>query len=98
MGGQPPVKVTGVGESIMLYGRQTLVLVVDARENPGGHLRLDPAFAFCQAPFLMTFAMGGIPHAGSRQVTFQGVAKSPIRPSMDPQISSIFLFPKTLTN
>ena len=34
----------------------------------GGPLRPDPAFAFCQAPFLMTFATGGIPHAGSQQV------------------------------
>ena len=33
----------------------------------GGPLRPDPAFAFCQAPFLMTFATGGIPHAGSWQ-------------------------------
>ena len=32
----------------------------------GVALRPDLAFAFCQAPFLMTFAMGGIPHAGSR--------------------------------
>ena len=33
----------------------------------GGPLRPDPAFAFCQAPFLMTFATGGIPYAGSQQ-------------------------------
>ena len=31
--------------------------------------RPDLAFVFCQAPFLMTFATGGIPHAGSRQST-----------------------------
>ena len=43
-----------------------MVLGVDAQENPGGPLRPDPAFAFCQAPFLMTFATGGIPHAGSQ--------------------------------
>ena len=29
-------------------------------------LRPDPAFAFCQASFLMTFATGGISHASSR--------------------------------
>ena len=98
MGGQPPVNVRRVGGKHNTVKQADSGFGVDARENPGGHLRLDPAFAFCQAPFLMTFAMGGIPHAGSRQVTFQGVAKSPIRPSMDPQISSIFLFPKTLTN
>ena len=35
----------------------------------GGLLRLDPAFAYAEASFLMTFAMGGVPHAGSRQVS-----------------------------
>ena len=33
----------------------------------GGFLRLDPAFAYAEASFLMTFAMGGVPHAGSWQ-------------------------------
>ena len=28
-------------------------------------LRLDPTFAYAEASFLMTFAMGGVPHAGS---------------------------------
>ena len=37
----------------------------------GEPLRPDPTFAFCQAPFLMTFAMGGIPHAGSQQEFIQ---------------------------
>ena len=32
----------------------------------GGFLRLDPAFAYAEASFLMTFAMGGVPHEGSR--------------------------------
>ena len=32
----------------------------------GGPLRPDPTFVFCQAPFLMTFALGGLPYAGSR--------------------------------
>ena len=38
----------------------------------GGFLRLDPAFAYAKASkasFLMTFAMGGVPHAGSRDKT-----------------------------
>ena len=39
---------------------------VDVQENPGGTLKPDHVFAFCPASFLMTFAMGGIPHAGSR--------------------------------
>ena len=33
----------------------------------GGFLRLDHAFANAEASFLMTFAMGGVPHAGSCQ-------------------------------
>ena len=43
---------------------------VDVREFPGGLLRLDPTFAYAEL-FLMTFAMGGVPHAGSRQQTIQ---------------------------
>ena len=31
----------------------------------GGFLRLDYAFAYAKASFLMTFAMGGVPHTGS---------------------------------
>ena len=30
-----------------------------------GFLRLYPAFVYAKASFLMTFAMGGVPHAGS---------------------------------
>ena len=37
---------------------------VDA-QGTGGFLRLDPAFAYAEASFLMTFATGGVPHAGS---------------------------------
>ena len=55
-------------ESIRQQSRQVLVLGVDARENPGGHLRADPNFSFCQAPFFMTFLTGSIPHAGSWQM------------------------------
>ena len=42
---------------------------VDVQENSGGTLKLDHAFAFCLASFLMTIAVGGIPHDGSRQST-----------------------------
>ena len=31
-------------------------------------LKSGHAFAFCRASFLMTFATGGIPHAGSQQL------------------------------
>ena len=46
---------------------------VDARENPGGPLRLAPAFTFCQAPFLMTLPWMGFPMLapGSYQMYFQ---------------------------
>ena len=37
------------------------------RKTQGEPLRPDHAFAFCWASFLMTFAMGRIPHAGSWQ-------------------------------
>ena len=37
------------------------------RKTQGEPLKPDHAFAFCRASFLMTFAMGGIPHAGSQQ-------------------------------
>ena len=42
--GTAPRKVRGVGESTKQLSRQTLVLGVDAREFPGGLLRLHPAF------------------------------------------------------
>ena len=44
-----------------------------SRKPRGFSSRPDLTFAFCQAPFLMTFATGGIPHAGSRQVSCVGV-------------------------
>ena len=34
----------------------------DAREYPGGVLRLDPAFAYAGPSFLMTFVQSGMPH------------------------------------
>ena len=37
------------------------------RKFQGEPLKPDHALAFCQASFLMTFATGGIPHAGSWQ-------------------------------
>ena len=36
------------------------------RKTQGEPLKPDHTFAFCQASFLMTFATGEIPHAGSR--------------------------------
>ena len=36
------------------------------RKFQGFPLKPDHALAFCQASFLMTSAMGGVPHAGSR--------------------------------
>ena len=36
------------------------------RKTQGEPLKPDHTFAFCLASFLMTIAMGGIPHAGSR--------------------------------
>ena len=40
------------------------------RKTQGEPLKPDHAFAFCRASFLMTFAMGGITHAGSRHYGF----------------------------
>ena len=40
---------------------------VDVQENPGGTPEARSHLCVCLASFLMTFAMGGIPHAGSRQ-------------------------------
>ena len=42
----------------------------------GGFLRLDPAFAYAEASFLMTFAMGGVPHTGSRDQSEWLLSKS----------------------
>ena len=39
---------------------------VDVQENPGGTPEARSRLCVCLASFLMTFAMGGIPHAGSR--------------------------------
>ena len=40
---------------------------VDVQENPEGHPESRSHLCVCQASLLMTFAMGGIPHAFSRQ-------------------------------
>ena len=66
--GIAPVNIKNVGDRHNTIRQTDFGFGVDARESPGGPLRPDPAFAFCQASFLMTFATGGIPHAGSRQV------------------------------
>ena len=42
-------------------------LGVDVQENPGGAPEARSCLCICQASFLMTFATGRIPHAGSRQ-------------------------------
>ena len=49
---------------------------VDA-QGTGGFLRLDPAFAYAEASFLMTFAMGGVPHAGSRHLRVTASLRRP---------------------
>ena len=70
--GIAPVNIKNVGDRHNTIRQTDFGFGVDARESPGGPLRPDLAFAFCQAPFLMIFATGGIPHAGSWQnrVTF----------------------------
>ena len=40
---------------------------VDAKENPGVTPEARSRLCICQAPFLMTFTMGWMPHAGTRQ-------------------------------
>ena len=65
MGDSPLLTSEELVKGIVQKSRQILVLGVDARKNQGA-LRPDPAFVFCQAPFLLTFAAGEIPHAGSR--------------------------------
>ena len=68
MGGrQPPVNVRRVG------GKHNTVKHADSgfwgwmlRKFQGEPLKPDHALAFYQASFLMTFATGGIPHAGFR--------------------------------
>ena len=66
-GGQPPVNVRRVG------GKHNTVKQADSgfwgwmlRKFQGEPLKPDHALAFYQASFLMTFATGGIPHAGSQ--------------------------------
>ena len=43
---------------------------VDVQENPGGTPEARSHLCVCQASFLMTFATGGIPLAGSRHSAF----------------------------
>ena len=38
------------GAETIVVSRQALVMGVDARGFPGGHLRLDPAFAYVEPP------------------------------------------------
>ena len=67
VGGQPPVNVRRVG------GKHNTVKQADSgfwgwmlRKFQGDPLKSDHTLAFCQASFSMTFATGGVPHAGSR--------------------------------
>ena len=48
-GGQPPVK-SEVRAQSNTVGRLRFFLGGDAREHPGGLLRLDPAFAYAEPP------------------------------------------------
>ena len=73
-GGQPPVNVRRVG------GKHNTVKQADSgflgwmlRKFQGEPLKPDHALAFCQASFLMTFATGGIPHAGSQHLELRNL-------------------------
>ena len=57
---QPQMAVRSTGGFCAFFGSH----LGDRTVRPT--LRPDPAFVFCQAPSLMTFATGGIPHDGSR--------------------------------
>ena len=43
------------------------------RKIQGVPVKPDHAFCVCQDSFLMTFAMGGIPHSGSRQAVTRAI-------------------------
>ena len=64
--GQPPVNVRAVGERHNIVRQTDSGFGVDARVGPERFPR-DPTRLYLSGLFLMTFAMGGIPHAGSQQ-------------------------------
>ena len=66
VGGQPPVNVRGVGERHNIVRQTDSGFGVDAQVGPG-RFPQDPTRLCLLGLFLMTFAMGGIPRAGSRQ-------------------------------
>ena len=66
VGGQPPVNVRGVGERHNIVRQTDSGFRVDASVGPGRFPR-DPTHLCLSGLFLMTFAMGGIPRAGSWQ-------------------------------
>ena len=67
VGGQPPVNGRGVGGKHNTVKQADSGFGVDARVGPGRFPR-DPTRLCLSGLFLMTFAMGRIPRAGSRQV------------------------------
>ena len=73
--GTAPHKVRGVGKSMKHYSRQTLVLGVDARENPGEPLRPDPAFAFVRPPSSWPLPRAGFPRLAPGKVSSAGGSK-----------------------
>ena len=73
MGGQPSVNVRGVGERHITVRQTDSGFGVDAQVGPGRFPR-DLTHLCLLGLFLMTFAMGGIPRAGSRQLEFKGIA------------------------
>ena len=66
VGEQPPVNVRGVGKRHNIVRQTDSGFGVDARVGPRRFPR-DPTHLCLLGLFLMTFAMGGIPRAGSRQ-------------------------------
>ena len=64
VGGQPPVNVRGIGERHNIVRQTDSGFGVDARVGPGKFPR-DLTHLCLSGLFLMTFAMGGIPRAGS---------------------------------
>ena len=67
VGGQPPVNVRRVGERHNIVKQADSVVGSRCLRKSRGTPEAWSHLCVCQAPFLITFAMGRIPHAGSRQ-------------------------------